>query len=71
MVQASMQIDTGGPQRVAVEEEEKKDDQGLPVPVTREPHVPGDPYKFDMFKYIKMGTGYVSECYLYKAEGAE
>ena len=67
---ASMQINTGGPQRVA-HEEEKKGDEGLPVPVARPAHVHGEPYKFDMYKMIKMGQGYVSECYLHKADDDE
>ena len=71
MVEAApTMINTGGPQRVA-HEEEKKDDEGLPVPVARDAHVPGEPYKFDMYKMIKMGQGFVSECYLHKADDAE
>ena len=63
-------IDTGGPQRVS-QEEDKKDDEGLPVPVAREAHVQGEPFKFDIYKMIKMGQGYVSECHLHKTDEAE
>ena len=63
-------IDTGGPQRVS-QEEDKKDDEGLPVPVAREAHVPGEPFKFDTYKMIKMGQGYVSECHLHRTDEAE
>ena len=63
---ATTQINTGGPQLIAGEEE-KKDNEGLPVlPEPRAAHQPREPYKFDMYKMIKMGQGYVSECYLYK-----
>ena len=45
------------------EEESKVEEYMAPV---REAHVAGDPYKFDMYLMIKMGQGYVSECFLHK-----
>ena len=49
----SMPINTAGPQRVA-HEEEKKGAVGLPAPVTRDTHIPWEPYNKHIYSMNEM-----------------